>query len=125
VGPGTVVLATVALTVAADVGLALTRSGPVAGVLLGVVGFAAFAFNVVSVSYRQSVVPDELQGRVSSAYRFATWGINPVGAAAGGFVAAGAGLPAVFWGAAAVLAVAGLMTARQLTTDRLSASVPG
>lgn len=124
VGTGTLVLATVALTVLADVGLALTRSGPVAGALLGVVGFAAFAFNVVSVSYRQSVVPDELQGRVSSAYRFATWGINPVGAATGGFVAAGAGLPAVFWGAAAVLALAGAATARQLTDAQLSAGVP-
>jgi len=121
VGTGRVIGATVALTVLADVGLALTRSPVVAGAMLAVVGFAAFAFNVVSVSYRQSVVPDELQGRVSSAYRFATWGIAPVGAATGGFLAAGAGLPAVFWGAAAVLALVGGATARELTNTRLAA----
>lgn len=122
-GTGTVIAATVVATVLADVGLALTSDAVVAGVLLGVVGLAAFAFNVVSVSYRQSVVPDELQGRVSSAYRFATWGINPVGAALGGVVAAAAGLPAVFWGAAAVLALAGALTASQLTDRRLAAGV--
>ncbi|SDH11585.1 MFS transporter [Klenkia brasiliensis] len=123
-GTGPLIVVTVALTVLADVGLALTRSAVVAGLLLGVVGVAAFAFNVVSSSYRQSVVPDLLQGRVSSAYRFATWGIAPVGAALGGVVAAGAGLPAVFWGAAAVLAVAGLATARELLPARLAVDTP-
>jgi MFS family permease len=123
-GAGRLILVTVALTVLADAGLAVTRTAVAAGVLLGVVGFAAFAFNVVSVSYRQSVVPDELQGRVSSAYRFATWGIAPVGAGLGGVVAAAAGLPAVFWCAAAVLAAAGLATARELGPARLEAATP-
>jgi predicted MFS family arabinose efflux permease len=118
-----VIALTVALTVVANVGLALTRQAAVAVALLAVVGIAAVAFNVVSVTYRQSVVPDRLLGRVSGAYRFATWGINPVGAALGGVVAAAYGIPAVFYGAAAVLAAAGALTLPALTDRRLAASL--
>jgi MFS family permease len=121
IGTGAVIAATVAATVLADVGLALTRRPGVAVALLALVGAAAFTFNVVSVSYRQSVVPDGLQGRVSSTYRFATWGINPVGAGLGGVVAQAAGVPAVFWSAAAVLAIVGAGALPALTNGRLDA----
>ena len=57
---------------------------------------------------------------MSSAYRFATWGINPVGAGLGGVVASGYGITAVFYGAAAVLAVTGLLTLPALTDRRLA-----
>jgi MFS family permease len=120
-GTGVLIAVTVGATVAADVGLALTRRPAVAVALLAVMGAAAFAFNVVSVSFRQSVVPDGLQGRVSSTYRFATWGINPVGAALGGVIAQAAGIAAVFWFAAAVLTLIGLVALPALTNSRLTA----
>ena len=120
-GTGVVIAVTVGATVLADVGLALTRHPGVAVGLLALVGAAAFAFNVVSVSYRQSVVPDGLQGRVSSTYRFATWGINPVGAGLGGVIAQAAGIPAVFWSAAAVLALVAVGVLPVLTNGRLAA----
>lgn len=44
----------------------------------------AVAYAVNAISLRQSVVPDELQGRVNGAYRFLTLGANPPGAAVGG-----------------------------------------
>jgi MFS family permease len=119
-GTGVVIALTVGATVAADLGLALTRRPVAAVALLAVVGAAAFAFNVVSVSYRQSVVPDGLQGRVSSTYRFATWGVNPVGAALGGVLARAAGTPAVFWAAAVVLALVGVGMLPALTNGRLA-----
>lgn len=125
VGTGVVIAATVIATVAADVGLALTRRPAVAVGLLGVVGAAAFAFNVVSVSYRQAAVPEGLQGRISSAYRFATWGINPVGAVLGGVMAQGAGIAAVFWFAAAVLALTGLVALPAITNRSLAAGRGG
>jgi MFS family permease len=122
-GTGTVIALTVAATVAATVGLGLTEHPAIAVLLLALVGAAAFAFNVVSVTYRQSVVPDRLQGRVSSAYRFATWGINPVGAGLGGLVAAAFGLPAVFYGAAVLLAVIGVLTLPALSDRRLAGAL--
>ncbi len=47
-------------------------------------GFAAVVWNVVTVSLRQRVIPDDLLGRVNSVYRFFGWGMLPIGALAGG-----------------------------------------
>jgi len=45
---------------------------------------AAMLWNVVTVSYRQRRIPNEILGRVNSIYRFFGWGMRPVGAFAGG-----------------------------------------
>jgi len=59
-------------------------------VLIGFALTAMFgtAWNVVTVSLRQSVIPDRLLGRVNSVYRFLAWGSIPIGAAIGGVVVA-------------------------------------
>ena len=54
-------------------------------------GFAAFTFaatlwNVVTVSFRQTIIPDDLLGRVNSVYRFFAWGMMPIGLAVGGLL---------------------------------------
>lgn len=46
-------------------------------------------WNVITVSLRQSLIPDRILGRVNSVYRFLGWGMIPIGAALGGFVVAG------------------------------------
>lgn len=33
-------------------------------------------WNVITVSFRQSVIPDDLLGRVNSVYRFFGWGMS-------------------------------------------------
>jgi hypothetical protein len=58
---------------------------------------------VITVSWRQAVVPDRLLGRVNSAYRLLAWGGQPLGAALGGGVAAAAGLRAPYLLAGVVL----------------------
>jgi len=121
-GTGGVIAGTVVLSVVAYLLLAFTTTPWVAVVLLGLVGFAAFAFNVVSASYRGEAVPDALRGRVNSAYRFATWGVTPIGAALGGLVAAAFGLPAVFAATAVVLAAIAVVTLPSLTNARLADS---
>jgi MFS family permease len=68
--------------------------------LLAVTGFAVILWNVVTVSLRQRVVPPELLGRVNSVYKMIGWGLIPVGAVLGGWVAA-------TWGLRAPLPVAG------------------
>jgi MFS family permease len=45
-------------------------------------------WNVITVSLRQSLIPDRILGRVNSVYRFLGWGMMPVGAALGGAVVA-------------------------------------
>jgi len=41
-------------------------------------------YSVAVVSYRLSLAPDELQGRVNSSFRVLTYGIESIGAAVGG-----------------------------------------
>jgi MFS family permease len=81
---------------AAFVGVGLAPGPAVAAVMLAAQGFAVTMWNVVTVSLRQRIVPGHLLGRVNSVYRMLGWGLMPVGALAGGFVAHAAGLRAPY-----------------------------
>ncbi|MEV7185969.1 MFS transporter [Kitasatospora sp. NPDC093102] len=77
-------------------------SGRGAGVVLfglasGVVLFGAVAYNVAQVSFRQSVCPPELLGRMNATMRFLVWGTLPIGALVGGAVADAAGPRTALW----------------------------
>jgi len=48
------------------------------------------------VTMRQRIVPAELLGRVNSVYRMLGWGLMPLGALAGGFIAHAVGLRAAY-----------------------------
>lgn len=54
------------------------------------------AYGVTVVSYRLALTPDHLQGRVSSAFRCLTYGVEPLGSALGGFLLVQLGPQAVF-----------------------------
>ena len=43
-------------------------------------------WNVITVSLRQSLIPDHLLGRVNSVYRFVGWGTMPLGSLLGGLI---------------------------------------
>ncbi|MBB0247273.1 MFS transporter, partial [Streptomyces alkaliphilus] len=47
-------------------------------------GCSVALWNVITVTLRQTIVPDDLLGRVNSAYRTMGWGIMPIGVAVGG-----------------------------------------
>ena len=68
----------------------------VVAVSLAIGGFAGLVWNVLTVSLRQSLVPDDLLGRVNSGYRLLGWGTMPIGAFVGGLVAEAFGLRAPF-----------------------------
>jgi MFS family permease len=100
--------------------------GPVeVGLALAAMGLTGVAWNVVTVSLRQTIIPDELLGRVNSVYRFLGWGSIPVGGALGGVVADVAGLRAPWVAAAAVSALALIPAARVLRGDVLDAALAG
>jgi MFS family permease len=77
-------------------GLGLAPDPAMAALMLAGQGFAVTMWNVVTVSLRQQVVPARLLGRVNSVYRMLGWGLMPVGALVGGFVAHAAGLRAPY-----------------------------
>jgi MFS family permease len=99
------------------VGAAMAAPAVSPTVAVAVVSGAAFSiggvmWNVITVSLRQRVIPDELLGRVNSGYRLLGWGTIPVGAALGGFVGEVLGLRWVFVlaGAGHVLLLVPLLT---------------
>lgn len=59
--------------------------------VLGLIFFAGFianpVYNVVQFGYRISIIPDELQGRVNSAFRLLAFGGQPLGYALAGVLA--------------------------------------
>ena len=59
---------------------------PAVWMLLSLFMFTGVLWNVITVSFRQTVIPDHLLGRVNSVYRFFGWGMMPIGAALGGLV---------------------------------------
>ncbi len=85
-----------AIDAAVFVGVGLAPDPAVAAVMLAGQGFAVTMWNVVTVSLRQQIVPSHLLGRVNSVYRMLGWGLMPLGALAGGFVAQAAGLRAPY-----------------------------
>lgn len=66
----------------------LTSSAIVVWAALAIGTMWAVVWNVITVSLRQQIIPDELLGRVNSVYRFFAWGMMPVGALLGGAIVA-------------------------------------
>ncbi|ONI90033.1 MFS transporter [Saccharothrix sp. ALI-22-I] len=88
------------------VALALAPNVWVAGVTLAVFGVHAVVWNVITHSVRQREVPDELRGRVGSAFFLLSTGGSALGALVGGVLARQFGITAPFW--LGVVVVAGV-----------------
>ncbi|GGR90347.1 MFS transporter [Streptomyces aureoverticillatus] len=54
-------------------------------------GMLSTIWNVLTVSYRQRVVPEEMLGRVNSIYRLLAWGPLPLGSLLGGLIVTASG----------------------------------
>src|SRR5258708_5233596 len=83
---GHVVIGSVIIWALAGLLLAFAPSMQV--LMLGkfLVSFTWPVYGVTLVSYRLSLTPDELQGPVNSAFRFLSYGREPLGAAGGGML---------------------------------------
>jgi predicted MFS family arabinose efflux permease len=95
-------------------GLALTHSPWVAGVIFLAFGAHAFIWGTTSVTVRQRAVPRELQGRVGSVNALCSYGGLVVGSLVGGILASHFGVAAPFWFAFAGSAVFVVLLWRQL-----------
>ncbi|MGV2064701.1 MULTISPECIES: MFS transporter [Agrobacterium] len=66
--------------------LGLSASVPLVAAGLFLEAAAGMLWNVITVSYRQRLIPDEVLGRVNSVYRFFGWGAMSFGAFAAGML---------------------------------------
>ncbi len=81
--------------------------------LSAVAGISAFlgpVYNVVQFSYRLSIIPDQLQGRVNSVFRLLAFGFMPVGSALAGVLIERFGVEA------AVMVLSGWLLALAVST---------
>jgi MFS family permease len=78
--------------------------------------------NVATLSLRHQVIPAELFGRVNNTYRMCVYGVMPLGALAGGLLAARFGLHTTFLIAGVIQLSLVALAARRLTTEVRSAT---
>lgn len=92
--------------------------------------FTAVLWNVITVSLRQTIIPDRLLGRVNSVYRFFAWGMIPIGSAIGGLLVVGSeatmsrelSLRMPWFVSAAIWLAIFFYAAPKLTTEKIEAA---
>ncbi len=87
-GQGPSLFLTVVVSIVAPALIGSVSSWPIVWVAFFVFMLFAVVWNVITVSLRQTIIPDELLGRVNSVYRFFGWGAMPLGALLGGAIVA-------------------------------------
>lgn len=86
IGPGTSLFLTLAGSGATLGVTGVTSSAAVVWAMFLVGSFLGVLWNVITVSLRQAIIPEQLLGRVNSVYRFFAWGMIPIGSFLGGIV---------------------------------------
>lgn len=129
-GAGPCLSLTLAAAAIAPLCVGLSSWWPLTMIFFGVFTLLGSSWNVITVSFRQSIIPAHLLGRVNSVYRFFAWGMMPIGAALGGLTVTVAqnltdratALRIAFFLEAAIMAVTFLLGRSRLTTERLEAA---
>lgn len=89
-GSGTSLFLTMLSMPVTTLAIGLSTHWVVAGAMFFLGAFFGLLWNVITVSLRQTIIPDYLLGRVNSVYRLFAWGTIPIGLAIGGVIVSGA-----------------------------------
>jgi MFS family permease len=127
IGSGPSLAITIGAGVVTMLVIGVTTRWWVAFLMFVVYTFTAVMWNIITVSFRQTIIPDSLLGRVNSVYRFFGWGMMPIGSALGGilvatseaFVGRALALRAPFFVAALAHVLIFFYAAPRLTTEKL------
>ena len=130
-GSGTSLYLTLITMPIATLVIGLSSHWILAWVMFFIFSFTAVLWNVITVSLRQTIIPDHLLGRVNSVYRFFAWGMMPIGLAIGGVLVVGSeslGLDRVmslripYFVSTIALFVLFVWAAPQLTTEKIESA---
>ncbi len=86
IGPGPSLWLTLLGGAATTAVIGLTNWWMLAWLMFAISSMVAVLWNVITVSLRQTIIPDHLLGRVNSVYRFFGWGMMPIGSILGGII---------------------------------------
>ena len=98
--------------------MGFTREGYLGTALFAVSAAGVMVWNVLTMSLRQALIPEQLFGRVQGAYRTLVWGGIPLGAVLGGVLADAFGVRPVFVIGGAGLFVCAFWLARVVHVHR-------
>ena len=87
-GQGGSLFLTMAVSVATSAVTGLASSFWLVWAMTGIGAAVGILWNVITVSLRQTLIPDAILGRVNSVYRFIGWGMMPIGSLLGGVIVA-------------------------------------
>lgn len=118
-GSGRTLLLCAVLDVVVFAAIATVGNAVLVGGMLFVTGIIMVMWNVITVSLRQSIVPENLFGRVNSVYRMLGWGGMPLGALLGGLLARELGLTAPMWAASFVLLFIAIIVWKYIDNDTI------
>ena len=130
-GSGPSLYLTIIASAVTSLVIGFTSSWIVVFIMFASFTFVAVLWNVITVSLRQTIIPDELLGRVNSVYRFFAWGMMPIGLALGGLIVAGmeaagasreVALRSPWFFTAAAFVFVFLYAAPKLTTDKIESA---
>lgn len=122
VGPGTTLRVMIIIAMVIFPLTGMSSSVWVVAVLGFIFVMGLAGWNVISVSLRQRLTPDELRGRVSGAARLLAWGTQPIGAVLGGVLAAVFGLRAPFFFGGAGFLILLILTWRVFSNETIEAA---
>ena len=131
IGSGTSLYLTLIASIVTNLVIGFATHWSLVFAMFAVFSFSAVLWNVITVSLRQTIIPDHLLGRVNSVYRFFAWGMMPIGLAFGGLLvtgleAAGASrdlaLRSPWWLAAGAYVLLFIYAAPKLTTAKIEAA---
>lgn len=111
-GTGRVIILGITLTGIAFLVLGFTFSTPVAAAMLAINSFSVTMSVTLILALRQTLIPDDLLGRVTSVYRFLVIGAAPLGSLAGGVLARRYELGTPYWVGGVLILVATLLMYR-------------
>ncbi len=129
-GSGTALAMSVGVMTIVPLLIGLIATWPVVLVLFGVESLFIILWNVITVSLRQTIIPEDLLGRVNSVYRFFAWGMIPFGAVIGGTIVwlvervadRDLALRSTWFAASAIFAGIFVFVRTKLTTDKIEAA---
>lgn len=109
-GAGRIIIFETLLTGFAFITLGVTHILPIVVLMLAINSFSFIIGSTLILSLRQTLIPDDLLGRVTAVYRFIVIGAAPLGSLLGGVLARRYGLPTPYWVGGIVILLATLIT---------------
>lgn len=121
-GAGSAAMLNLVIQAVAYAGIALSMSPLIVALMLGLQSYTGSIGGVVGVSFRQAIIPNQLMGRVSSAFRLYALGAMAIGAAVGGLLARSFGLLAPYWLSALVMLVLSIVLLPMINNRTMAAA---